>query len=483
MPLASTEDMQLDLPPTTILKLPESNDGMPESPGLCDDRSTLSSTEHSDTSTLKYDQESWDLYRPRVEQLCQILWPTKKSVGQLLSDSKAVTRMRANRFLRLFVPSQNLPLIERLGGGDFNRIVGITLPFSKTKQDCNRKLVLRVPRWDRGQTGRVVATLDYVRQKSAVPIANVVAKDLGNDNPLGSPYVIQERIPGNDLETLWTDLNHSQRCVMAREVGVVIKSLLKLESSEAGQIQASSMSTGTAGSHTVVPFELKNVDGDLFEEAEEQDSATCIGVILRESQLTIDLFRCQISRWRAVDVARNAGAVERTVGIWDSMLKIVEEMDELSLFTTKLHCLCHVDLHPRNIMAEIHPDSSVQVTGILDWDEAVVAPKFVNCEPPGWLWGFHTDDLPQNSLPTWPYEIPGANDVPSTPEKQELQRIFEEHAGPEYLSLANDEHCCMSRELFRVAVFGLTSSENYNAAERIISDWERLRQSFSRTSS
>ena len=470
----NAQSNRLESPTMAKLTSQEQNEEMPGSPSSSDSSSRHSSSENSDTSTLKYEQETWDLFRPRVENLCQTLWPPQKSLIQSLSNSKIATRLRANKFLRLLITTQDAPLIECLRGGDYNRIVGITLPAAKPEETRDRNLILRVPRWGQGQTERVVATLDYLRQSSNIPVPTIVAKDFSKDNVLGSPYVIQNRIPGSDLELLWAELNHSQRGTIAREVGSVIKCLLTLESPVTGHITGSSKEIGTARSFTIVPFDLKNADGDLFEEQEQHSPP--LSEIPRQSQTILDFFKCQIRRWREIDVARNAGMVDRTVGLWDSMLKIVEEMNDLDLFKTGAHCVCHVDLHPRNIMAKIHPDGSVQVTGILDWDEAVFAPKFVNCEPPGWLWGFDPDDLLHEDLLTWPYEMPGANDVPPTPERQELKRVFEEHVGPEYLSLAYDELFRMGRGLFRVAVFGLTSSENYSAADKIISDWARLRQ-------
>ena len=477
-PTAGVQSTPSESTTMTRLTSQEKKEEMPGSPAPSITCSMHSSSENSDTSTLKYDQESYDLFRPRVENLCRVLWPPQKSIIQSLSNSNIATRLRANEFLRLFIPAQEAPLIERLRGGDYNRIVGITLPLTKIGATRNRDLIVRVPRWGQGQTERVVATLDYLHQSSNIPIPNVIAKDFSSNNPLGSPYVIQNRIPGIDLELLWTELKHSQQCTIARELGRVIKCLLALESPVTGIIEGFFKKNEIAGSPTIVPFELKNADGDLFEEP-GQHSPSIMGAP-RHSQTILDFFKCQIGRWRETDVARNAGMVDRTVSLWDSMVKVVEEMNDLGLFETGNHCLCHVDLQPRNIMAEINPDGSIQITGILDWDEAVVAPKFVNCKPPGWLWGFDPDDRPPEDLLTWPYEVAGANDVPSTSEKQELKRIFEEHAGLEYFSLAYDEPCRMSRGLFRVAVFGLTSSENYSAAERIISEWARLRQCMTR---
>lgn len=465
-------------PMVTTPTLQEADQDRPRSPTSSDNSSTHSSAEESETSTIKYEQESYGLFKPRVAKLCKILFPPPRSTKQSWLNRKAATLMRGNKFLRFFVSSKEGVIIEHLRGGDYNRILGITLPSSYSAIAHNHNLILRVPRWGQGQIQRVVATLEYLCHESSVPVANVVAKDVNNDNPLGSPYVIQHRIPGSDLELLWPEISHSQRCTVARVLGKVIKQLLALESPIAGHIEAFPGGTGTEKQSNVVPFDLKSADGDWFEETEQQ--VLVLKGTPREGQTTLDFFRSQIGRWRAVDVVRNAPMVDRTVALWDSMLRVVEEMNEMGLFPTNLYCLCHVDLQPRNIMAEIQPiqpDGSIQVTGILDWDEAIIAPKFVNCEPPGWLWGFNPDDVPRTDLPTWPYEVSGANDVPSTLEEQELKRIFEDFAGSEYLSLAYDEQFRLSRGLFRIAVFGLTSSENYSAADRIITDWAQLRGS------
>ena len=438
----------------TTLTLQDTNDEGPESSALSDTDSIHSCSDVSETSTLMYDQESYQLFQVRVHKLCRMLWPPSPGA------------------------SEDAPLTERLRGGDDHRVVGIRLPASEKEQDRNRGLILRVPRWGQGQIERAVATLDYVRRNSSIPVAAVVAKDYTNENPLDSPYLLQRRLPGYDLEVLWPDLNHAQRCAIAREMGRVIKSLLALESPVSGFIQASAEDTETIDRFTIVPFNLKPDDGNPLQGLEHQ--TTHVMGAPDERQTTLDFFKLQIGHWRAVDVARNAPLVHQIIGLWDAMLEIAEQMDDLGLFPTTFHCLCHVDLHPRNVMAEIGSDGSVHVTGILDWDEAVIAPKFVCCEPPGWLWGFDTDEIKCDDRVTWPYEMSGANDVPPTAEKQELKRIFEEHAGSEYRSLAYDEHFRLSRTLFRVAVFGLTSGENFSAADRIVSDWDRLRRGLAR---
>ncbi|MCJ1459796.1 hypothetical protein MMC28_010175 [Mycoblastus sanguinarius] len=456
---------------------------VPESPTLLNvdsvrPNSSSSSPGHSFTSTVKYDVESYGLFRQRVEKLCQFLWPPPKSIKHRISRSRAVAHLRANKFLRSFVAPLQTPLIERLKGGDYNSITGITLPSSYGNK--NRKLILRVPRYveDRTRPDREVATLNYVRQQTAIPVPRIARKDFSCDNPLEKPYVIQHRIPGSELEVIWHSLNHSQRCAVASELGRVKRTLLSLESPITGLIEAAPEGIDPAKCPSIVPLELGEAHGGFIEEPE---SETFIDVgPTRARQTTIDFFDSQFRRWRAVTLAQNCGEIDREVDLFDNMLKVAREMDGLGLFEPALNCLCHIDLHARNIMVQIRPDSTLEVTAILDWDEAIFAPKFVNCEPPWWLWDWDSNSnhhIDEKGLGTWPYEMAGANDLPSTLEQQELKRVFEEHAGPEYLRLAYDEPSRFGRALFRIAKDGLPASHYWWAAERIIREWEVLRQS------
>ena len=398
------------------------------------------SSEHSDTSTIKYDQESWVLYSKRVEKLCQILLPAEKTLKSRLSRSKLATRLRAVKFLHILVPSRQTLVIERLHGGDYNRIIGITLPPSDA--DTGYQLILRVPREkDLAHPSRDVAILNYVRQHSSIPVAKVVGHDFSCNNPLESPYVLQHRIPGEDLEKLWPSLTHAQRRTVATEIGRVTRQLLSIESLETGTLEAAAEN---AGSSTVVPFELKNALGEIIDEP--ITSASLHENSLHRRYFTLDFFNVQFNRWRAVDLERHAGEISHSVQLWDGMLKAVREMGQLDLFKPNLKsCLCHVDLRRR---------------------------------PPMWLWDDDADGrVDEEELDPWPYELPSASVVPSSPEKAELKQIFEENAGPEYHRLAYEDVFRLCRGLFRLATLGLVSSENWRAAERILKDWEALRLS------
>ena len=432
-------------------------------------------SEKSDTSTLKYGQEPWTEFSKRVEALCEALWPPPRSAISRIESSKAAKYLHLTKFFRSLPPSRPQPIINRLTGGDNNRVTGITL--NSPHNTPNHQLILRTPREleNGARPDRDVAMLKYVRDHSSIPVATVVGQDFTCDNPLESPYVLQDRIPGEDLEKFWPKLSHTQRCTVAVEVGRVIRDLLAMETPINGILDAVD---GDTSPSTIIPFELKDSCGELVEEPESSIASSPYSAHGRRT--TLDFFTTQFNRWRAVDLDSNCGAPDHLTEIWDKVLKVVKEMDGFNLFKPSLNCVCHTDLSPRNIMAQVQPDQTLKITAILDWDEAVFAPKCIACKPPLWLWDPGSEDrLDDDGKDPWPCELRGADDEPHEEERAELKRLFEEAAGDEYRELAYKPHWRLCRGMFRMAMVGLTASENFGAAERVCREWEELRLSIS----
>ncbi len=459
----SDNEEQLPSNPSTVAMAPSEQ----EDTNACDcalllSRSPSLFSDHSETSTLKYTGEPFTEFKARVEKLCETLWPPPKSISRLVA-----TRLRANKLLRSLMPPPKGPVIERLKGGDYNRITSISLPSSYG--NAISKLILRNSRWEEseGRPDRDVAILDFVRQRTTIPVPEIIAKDFSNHNTLGMPYVVQRRVPGRDLDSMWEKLSHQQRCVIAREMGRVIMSLLTLESPVPGLIDAASAHTVFANYPNIVPFELRDSGGNLIEgPMASGDMVT--------PQTTGEFFKTMFGKWHAYTLDDD----DRETELFKELLETVCDMDNMGVSPTDTHCLCHVDLHSRNVMAEVQPDDTIKVTAVLDWDEAVFAPKFVNCQPPWWLWKEDGDErLDENGFETWPYELPAPENFPATPENQELKRIFEEHAGAEYRYLATNTCSRLGRVLFILAKDGLKSSEHFKAADRVVSEWKELRES------
>lgn len=437
---------------------------------------TLSSSNSiKSISTATWDreqQEAEELFNHKVEKLSKVLWlpPTslKHRVAGWLHPIKG---------FRSPIPAPQAPLIEHLRGGDLNHITSITVPWLSEAE--GRDLILRVPRWDQHRIEREVAILDFVRQKSTIPVPIIITTDFTCNNALEKPFVLQRRVPGSSLNTMWTDLNNSQRRKIAMELGSTIRSLLCIESTVAGLIKAGTEGRMHKDAFEVVPFEV----ADQYEDEDTSESnleANPKPKVPYDIQDTLELFQFQLGRWRTIALAASGGETDNEVSLWDSMLEAVQEMETLGLFEKKLNCLCHVDLHPGNIMALVKPNRTIGITGILDWDEAIIAPKFMACMPLAWIWDdtvFDEHRYVEEGLDPWPYELEGANATPPTSEKHELKQLFDEHAGSEYRYLAYDESYRLCRGLFRIAKDGINDNQSWKAAERILGEWECLRRS------
>ena len=142
---------------------------------------------NSETSTIVYGHEGFETYQARVRDL-----------------------LRALRGPNVAATAD----IERLRGGSFNRIIGISLP------DAGDKLVLRIPRFEHVDVAIHSGVLRSLCDK--LPVPEVVEYDTGTDNALGEPYLLTRRIEGVDLHSVLDTMSTVDRCAMAVQIARLI---------------------------------------------------------------------------------------------------------------------------------------------------------------------------------------------------------------------------------------------------------------------
>jgi hypothetical protein len=189
------------------------------------------------------------------------------------------------------------------------------------------------------------------------------------------------------------------------------------------------------------------------------------------AQTTSDMLRAILKHKKELAVAEGPNQSFR-VSFFDSFITTASEMSALGVLHENYYCLCHLDLEPRNIL--VSPPSPTQpqaITGILDWDSALFAPPFMSCLPPMWLWAWNDEDEEDERL---------ANDTPPTPELHELKQLFEHAAGPTYRRFAYGAQYRLARKLFRFAIDGLQSNEDFLSAELLLAEWVEVRGSLTK---
>lgn len=118
----------------------------------------------SETSTIAHDQTPFEEFKLQVKELYHVLWPESFEEPQGCSSSRVLGVLSSRKLSHFreprFPPKQFLR--ERMSGGTYNRVIGVTI-ISFDVEDSVR-LVLRTPRiiWD-ASLERDVAILQYLR--------------------------------------------------------------------------------------------------------------------------------------------------------------------------------------------------------------------------------------------------------------------------------------------------------------------------------
>ena len=244
-------------------------------PGDDVDHSYKSEKTASLTSTVRHDEIPFDQLKPRIQDLCHMLWPStepqsfqgtsSRSIAQSLL--KRILGRSGSQFIKGFRSksktsaienrkSARIFRIEHMKGGSYNRVVGITI--EQSSEDPTTELVLRIPRgdWQIPRPDRDAAILRCVSHHTSIPVAEIEAFDLSKDNPLKAAYIVQSRIRGKDLGAACKDLDTGQWVEAARQIGRIMRDLHGVRNPVPGLIEATMQDDKPVFS--IRPFEIKS---------------------------------------------------------------------------------------------------------------------------------------------------------------------------------------------------------------------------------
>jgi aminoglycoside phosphotransferase (APT) family kinase protein len=377
-------------------------------------------SEASETSTLVYiGHEPFETFGPRVYELCRAIWP---------------------------MAYHEATIVERMKGGGFNRITGMSIVHSLGVERA--RYILRVPRFEDPELDRDVAILKFVSKHSTISVPEIIAFDITSNNVLKNPYMIQKRIPGVDLYSAYPGLSHEDKCMVAEELGQAFLALQRVRSQAPGEL--------------VVPRDEKSPDTSVMIRPFHDSQSSSLTPykhafpMVSTLQTLLDLFEVQ----RTMALKEGEGW-EWWVESLDRYIVMASEMDALGYLSDNQISLCHLDLAPRNI--HVTPKKSPIISAILDWDSAVFVPRFMSCAPPMWLWAWNDDEDEDERL---------VNEPPATAELCEVKRIFDEAAGPYYVRFAYEPQYRLARILGQIAIRGTRSNEEMKEADEMLKDWD-----------
>jgi hypothetical protein len=404
----------------------------------------------SSTSTVEYNQESFSSFQAKVTTLILHLFPSHTERAITLERTKAGAHTRIIG-IALSEPQSRLPWysVENMRAQLSACVRGRTQRPSKPKT-----YILRIPRSTAHNLHHQVATLTYLKHNFAFPVPSIVRFDSSADNALGRPYMLQRRLAGHPLAQLWRTLNQAQRKCAARYIAEVVRDMAKLTSRCGGIISARNTTHDlTTGFLRVEPVPV-GPDSDVTE---------IYAARLAAPQTRREFLLELIERQRCYARDRGNPTFEH---VWDGFVDMTNKLADAGLIpdTDAFH-LVHGDLQSRNLLFAVTSPVTVRLTGILDWDSVLFAPRFVGMCAPSFLWsGDDADELGEDD----------ARVEPTGAEKAELKRVFDDVVGEAFYRESYRREYVLARRMFYFLVKGIRSGGDVFSCEEVLEKWARL---------
>lgn len=330
-----------------------------------------------------------------------------------------------------------------------------------------QKYVLRVPVGMRLIS--IVSILSFLQGHTHIPIAEVVHFDPSENNAVGSPYVIQKHLRGVKLSDVLFDMNPEQTSRLARELGDITRQLLAVKSSHAGYVEQKPGHANLGGDEVPQDFIFPFGRG-FYSENNGPEAPYEEGPVAQSAhQLLKGLFDRQrdhaITRFGIIDPLSEHTLDDHRNMSWD--LLEGNWLDNID------YCLAHLDLWPYRIWVNLEAEPGQPIiTGITGWNASIVAPSFLCCAPPFWLWTEPSDF--ENSDADTDEDERLASRVPTTEENRELKALYGEATGPEYLRFAYGKPYQLARRLFMFAIKGMRANEDFYRSDAMLHAWDEL---------
>ncbi|KAJ8058139.1 hypothetical protein OCU04_012996 [Sclerotinia nivalis] len=409
----------------------------------------------SQSSTSRFEQEEFHTYQLKVIQLCRDI-----GLGEPLE-------------------------LQRIHGGDSNRVVGITIPGNSG----DRHFILRIPRWQMSDDETYllrdqIAAILTLRQYAFLGAPEIAAVDTTLTNVIECQYVLQHKLPGKSLQEMLYQLSLHQKLEITTTVAQFLLEMEKISFRKPGYL---------AGTQSL-PWTSTSID-------------TCT------SQPTISAFRLYIMLTAQFEQRDN----DYDRPIFRRFLCILNEMVKASLFndSDSKNFLWHWDIGARHIFvagAETPPvsdssslphstrtnnmgdtdeysingesshdapnateklqlmDGGWKVTGVIDWDEVMSVPLVLSRQPRTWLW---IDDKKRGWHWSHNYDTPLKREL--TSEELTIKDRFDQvmqQADPSYLDDTYGRGVWI-RGIFRFAQDGFVDNRDYGRCEKFVEDWDR----------
>ncbi|KAG6875162.1 hypothetical protein C0992_004936 [Termitomyces sp. T32_za158] len=350
------------------------------------------------------------------------LWTLPPDIGVIENISRHHLLPHSNRSLEELT-------VSFLTEGAFNKIYTVDIKTSSLVKSYIFRVALTVEPGDKVRSE--VATLDYIKRRTTIPVPAVIAHDSSSDNELGYEWILMENVPGVQLSDSWSRLSDTTKSAITREIASYILQMRKqCVFHEIGALYHSTKDESIIGPIVTRMFMgprrqlLPRNRGPYSHDSE------FMRALIDVQKDDIHLLQTMSSEHPEFDKDLLEDGSD-IINAMNNLLTLVPllfppgETDE-SLRTV----LLHPDLSLDNIMID---PNTLKVTGIIDWERTIASPRWQD-----WYPEFLTGPEVEEEPPRVEHgdTDPLRNELWEDWEKMRLRAVFDEVVGcPEKLPL------------------------------------------------
>jgi hypothetical protein len=312
-----------------------------------------------------------------------------------------------------------------LGEGSFNKAYTIDVTTTSLVESYVFRAALPIEPGDKVRNE--VATLDYIKRHTSIPVPAVIAYDSSSENALGFEWILMEKIPGITLRDIWTSLSDTSKVAVTCEIaGYALQIRENCTFYEIGGLYHD-----VEGGFILGPI----VNQFVFLGARRQLlSRRNRGPYHHDSDLVRALIDIQIADVQLVNTIPSDDP-NFDKDVFDDGPSILHAMQELGSLVPLMFpkdaksepyrtVLMHPDLSLNNIMID---SDTLKITGIIDWECTNASPQWQHPYP-RFLTGPEVEEEADRVEPGDTDRL--RNNLWDNWEKMQLRAVFDEVAGP-----------------------------------------------------
>ncbi|KAL9607874.1 MAG: hypothetical protein Q9204_009280, partial [Flavoplaca sp. TL-2023a] len=231
------------------------------------------------------------------------------------------------------------------------------------------------------------ALLGYLSDK--LPVPKVLAYSATEDNVLRAPYMLQTRLPGTRLDKVFEELDLEAKLAIIDQYVKLIAKIETINLATAGTFAASPLEPNSTNKFSpladpVIEFFDRGEEDFVNKPTTKDDRA---GTNLKT------LLVSHLDGWIEKERKHSEKFHEESLRTpyYEKMKKILDILDAEGWFDQPQPIvLHHWDLEPRNIMVS-PTDNGYEITGVIDWDDALALPRVLGRRAPDWIWDFEKE--------------------------------------------------------------------------------------------